>query len=288
MLLRADELGFGRRGPIDATAARAYHPGHRAGRHPAPRPRPPGRRLRVGKAAHRRRELAGLRSQARRTGVARRVRIYPYARAASPEARDRLARTAQREFRVLEGIEHQGIQRVLDYREAELGPALIFEHDPDVSSARSIPRAESTRPCSLAERLALVRQLGEAMAFAHGKRLYHRGLAPQNILVRNPDSDTPRLQITNWQVASRGEGSSAGMAMTTGTRARRRTSIRPGEALFRARGWRGKRRRRGAGRCLLARRDRLPHLRRSPARRQPARSARPAARRQRPAALRRR
>src|SRR5262249_8986899 len=43
----------------------------------------------------------------------------------------------------------------------------------------------------------------------------HRGLAPQNILVRDPDS--PRLQITNWQVASRGEGSSVGAAMTTGT-----------------------------------------------------------------------
>ena len=34
-------------------------------------------------------------------------------------------------LRVLEGLEHQGIQRVLDYREAELGPALVFEYDPD-------------------------------------------------------------------------------------------------------------------------------------------------------------
>jgi hypothetical protein len=48
------------------------------------------------------------------TGVNRRVRIYPYARAATPEARDRLARTARREFRVLEGVEHAGIQRVFD------------------------------------------------------------------------------------------------------------------------------------------------------------------------------
>ena len=71
---------------------------------------------------------------------------------------------------------------------------------------------------SLVQRLALVRQLAEAMSFAHGKSLYHRGLAPQNILVRNVESDTPRLQITNWQVASRGEGSSAGMAMTAGTK----------------------------------------------------------------------
>jgi serine/threonine protein kinase len=81
----------------------------------------------------------------------------------------------------------------------------------------SIATCRKNTPPSLSERLALVRQLGEAMAFAHGKSLYHRGVAPQNILVRNPESESPRLQITNWQVASRGEGSNAGMAMTRGT-----------------------------------------------------------------------
>jgi serine/threonine protein kinase len=105
---------------------------------------------------------------------------------------------------------------VLDYREAELGPALIFEYDPD---ALRLDRyiAQKHPILSLTERLALVRQLGEAMAFAHGKSLFHRGLAPRDILVRNPESDMPRLQITNWQVASRAQGSSAGMAMTKGT-----------------------------------------------------------------------
>jgi serine/threonine protein kinase len=117
---------------------------------------------------------------------------------------------------VLEGVEHAGIQRALDYREAELGPALVFEHDPDaIRLDRYLGRKLSG--LALGQRLALIRQLGEAMAYAHGKRLYHRGLAPQNILVRHPEDDTPRLQITNWQVASRGEGSSISGAMTAGT-----------------------------------------------------------------------
>ena len=55
------------------------------------------------------------------------------------------------------------------------------------------------------------------MAYAHGKRIYHRGLAPQSILVRDPDAATPRLQIMNWQVASRTGGTSAGGAATSGT-----------------------------------------------------------------------
>ena len=216
-LIRADELGLSRRGTSDIAVTRAWvraieQAGIRA----------PGRGRRVGDY-----ELGQLLGEgdnwqdfaARHaaTGVSRRIRVYPYARAADSEARDRLARTAEREFRVLEGVEHVGIQRVLDYREAELGPALVFEHD---SKAARFDRYLGQRHASLAldQRLALIRQLGEAMAYAHGKRLCHRGLAPQSILVRDPESDAPRLQITNWQVASRGEGTSVGSVMTTGTR----------------------------------------------------------------------
>jgi hypothetical protein len=196
-LIRADELGLGRGRTAGPAATRAWvraieQAGIRA----------PGRGRRVGDY-----ELGQLLGEGENwqdfagrhvaTGVNRRVRIYPYARAATPEARDRLARTAQREFRVLEGVEHVGIQRALDYREAELGPALVFEHDPN---AARLDRYLGQRLAGLAlsQRLALIRQLGEAMAYAHGKRLYHRGLAPQNILVRDPEGDTPRLQITRW------------------------------------------------------------------------------------------
>jgi len=217
MLLRADELGLGRRGPLDPAATRVVLRAiERAGI------RAPGRGRRVGDY-----ELGQLLGEGENwqdfaarhaaTGVARRVRVYPYARAATPEARDRLARTAKREASVLEGVEHVGIQGVLDYREAELGPALVFEHNP---KALRLDRFLSQRLVSLGldQRLALIRQLGEAMAYAHGKRLYHRGLAPQSILVRDPESDSPHLQVMNWQVASRGEGTTADAAATTGTR----------------------------------------------------------------------
>jgi serine/threonine protein kinase len=215
-LLRADELGLVRRSPSDSNAMRGLLRAiEQAGI------RPPGRGRRVGDY-----ELQEILTEGENwqdfaarhtaTGVARRVRMYPYARAASPEARDRLARTAQREFRVLEGVEHPGIQRVLDYREAEKGPALVFEHDPtSIRFDRFL--AQKQQSLSLSQKLELLRQLGEAMAYAHGKRLFHRGLAPQNILVRDPDGDAPRLQITNWQVASRAEGSLGGLAVTVGT-----------------------------------------------------------------------
>jgi hypothetical protein len=49
--------------------------------------------------------------------------------AATEQARKTLVRHAIREFQILEGIDHPGILKVRDYKETELGPALIFDHD---------------------------------------------------------------------------------------------------------------------------------------------------------------
>ena len=215
-LLRADELGLMRRTARDPSVTRAWL---RAVEQAGIRPPTRGRRIgdyELGQTLTEGDNWQDFIGKHTATGVSRRIRIYPYARASSPDDRDRLARTALREFKVLEGVEHVGIQRVLDYREAELGPALIYEHDP---KAERFDRFLARRgpSLSLEERLVLIRQIGEAMAYAHSKRLYHRGLAPQSIIVRDPEGPVPRLQITNWQVASRGEGASIGAALTSGT-----------------------------------------------------------------------
>ncbi|MGH7085842.1 MAG: BREX system serine/threonine kinase PglW, partial [Acetobacteraceae bacterium] len=215
-LIRASELGLGRAGAVDANAARAIvRAMELAGI------RSPGRGRRVGDY-----ELGQVLTEGddwqdfaakhASTGVARRVRIYPYARATSPEARERIARTAEREFRVLEGIDHPGIVRVFDYRETEHGPALVFEY---AASASRLDRFLAARlgTLPLETRLDLLRQLAEAVAYAHGKHVYHRGLAPQNVLVRERDREHPRLQVMNWQLAGRGAGSGSASPVTTGT-----------------------------------------------------------------------
>ena len=213
VLLHAEERGFGRRGTVDANGARGIVKAiEQAGI------RPPGRGRRVGDY-----ELGQLLTEGpdwkdyvakhTATGAARRVRIYPYAHA-TPEERDRMARTAKREFAVLEGVDYLGIQRALDLREAELGPALVFDYDPEAVRLDGY-LAQNHARLPLAERLGLIRQLGEAMAYAHGKRIYHRGLAPQNVLIHPPVEGTPRLQVINWQVATRGAGAGA---TTLGTR----------------------------------------------------------------------
>jgi serine/threonine protein kinase len=149
-------------------------------------------------------------------GSRRRVRLYAYAQAASKEARARLMRAAAREFQVLEGIEHPNILRVLDYRDTDRGPALIFEHDPEALRLDHFVR-ERGAEISPAIRLDLLRQIAEALQYAHEKRLYHRALSPSSILVREPLSERPRVKIMNWQTASRSDSGLPTLQRTTGT-----------------------------------------------------------------------
>lgn len=139
----------------------------------------------------------------------RRVRIYGVARAARAEERRTIERAARREFELLEGIRHDGILRVHDFREHETGPALLFEHDP---SARRLDHflAEQGAQLSVDQRLDLLRQIAEAIRYAHEKRLVHRALSPQSVLVVQPGSPRPRAVLFNWQTAARDLGSARG------------------------------------------------------------------------------
>lgn len=152
--------------------------------------------------------------------VHRRVRIYTLATASSPESRATRLRQARREFEVLEGIDHPSILRVRDYKDTELGPALIFDHDPKAVRLDHLLR-EKGETLTVTQRLQLVRDIAETLKYAHGKRLYHRALGPQSILVHDVDGGAMHLRLMNWQTASRNVGDSASpdtVHRTTGTR----------------------------------------------------------------------
>lgn len=152
--------------------------------------------------------------------IERRVRIYTVATASSPEARAAQVRLARREFEVLEGIDHPGILRVNDLKETELGPALIFDHDPKAVRLDHLLR-ERGPSLSITQRLQMVRDIAETLKYAHAKRLYHRALGPQSITVHGMDDGHLQLRLMNWQTASRNVGGASvpdTVHRTTGTR----------------------------------------------------------------------
>ncbi|MDZ7652857.1 MAG: protein kinase [Burkholderiaceae bacterium] len=118
-------------------------------------------------------------------GAKRRIRIYAYGSAASPDARAALARQAKREFSVLEGVDSPGIVKVLEYKETELGHALIFEFDPAAERLDHFMQRCGAQ-LDIGTRLHIIRSLAETIAYAHKRRLYHRALGPSCVLVRQP------------------------------------------------------------------------------------------------------
>jgi serine/threonine protein kinase len=134
--------------------------------------------------------------------IVRRVRIYNIAPKSSERDREFTHRAARREFQILEEIKHQGILEIHDFFEHDLGYALIFHHYPDALRLDHF-LAQRADSLTIDVKLNLLRQIAETLQYAHQKRLIHRSLSPQSILVTEADSDSPKIKIFNWQVGFR-------------------------------------------------------------------------------------
>lgn len=142
-------------------------------------------------------------------GGKRRIRLHLVESGATPDGREMIRRAARRDFQMTEALQHPGVLRALGYTEHEVGPAVVFEHDPkslrlDHFLAR---RGDRLGPDI---RLDHLRQAAEVVRYAHEKKVVHRGLCPRNMLVCDPDGPRPRVELFNWQVAYRAGGSSTG------------------------------------------------------------------------------
>ncbi|WP_431904542.1 BREX system serine/threonine kinase PglW [Micromonospora carbonacea] len=142
----------------------------------------------------------------------RRIRIYLVERNSGKAERASIERAARREMLALHGVNHPGIVRVDTMEPHEGGPALIFRHDPRAVRLDHFMAQHGDR-LEIGARLDMIRQLAEAVAYAHGRRLHHRALSARSVLVvpgprsRGEAEDEawlrPVVQISDWQAASR-------------------------------------------------------------------------------------
>ncbi len=129
-----------------------------------------------------------------------RVRQYTVAQAADEETRRKLQRAASREFQIIQTLNHPGILPVLDYKDHELGPALLFRYTDPHAERLDHYLARKSHELSTDERLNLLRQIADAIRHAHRKRVIHCALGPQSVLVTEANTKAPVLQVYNWQV----------------------------------------------------------------------------------------
>ncbi len=62
------------------------------------------------------------------------------------------------------------------------------------------------------DRLELLRQIAEAVAYANGRGVFHRSLSPSAVLIRPPSTTggPPSVRVTNWHTGARvAEGGTA-------------------------------------------------------------------------------
>jgi serine/threonine protein kinase len=142
-------------------------------------------------------------------GVKRRARQYLVARATSEEQRPHVQRAAEREFRLLQSLDHPNVLRAFDFKVHDFGPVLLFEHTPDAVRLDHYLTDKADR-IGPEVRLSILRQLADAVRHAHGRRIIHRALAPQSILVFQPDSTAPTVKVFNWQVGVRASETTSG------------------------------------------------------------------------------
>ncbi|MEX5712601.1 BREX system serine/threonine kinase PglW [Parafrankia sp. FMc6] len=164
----------------------------------------------------------------------RRVRIYLVERAAGEAERASREAVARREFLVLHGINHPGIVQVDGLENHEAGPALIFRHRPD--EMRLDHYLDQYGDClDAGTRLAMIRELAETVAYAHGRHLYHRALAARSVLVVPRAGRgwlSPRLMISDWQAAARDAGSGSGAPTSGLTTTSRALAVEPAARLL--------------------------------------------------------
>lgn len=139
-----------------------------------------------------------------------RIRFQVLPPGASESERRRTAAIADHEFRTMSRLNHEAILKPSDLVDAELGVGLVYPFE-EGWQRLDLWLAEQNGPLPIELQLSLVRQVGEALQYAHGNRVIHRGLTPHAVWVRpNPNGPGVRVQVRDWQTAgglTAGQGS---------------------------------------------------------------------------------
>ena len=136
-------------------------------------------------------------AQHQSTATFRRVRVFSVPLEGSVEQRNLAKRAAEREYKLTDTLRHPGILKPLQLLDTELGPALVYHYEPKAERLDHYLTARDSQ-LGLEERAELLRQLADVLRYTHTRRVCHRGLAPQSIMVTTR-LGRPELQVMDWQ-----------------------------------------------------------------------------------------
>lgn len=138
-----------------------------------------------------------------------RIRFLVTAPGAPAEERARVRRVGEHEFRIMSRLAHDGLLRPRDMVDAELGVGLVYPND-ERFQRLDLWLADQPAGVAVADQLSILRQVAEAVAYAHDNRVVHRGLTPNAVSVRAVAGGGVRALVGEWRSA----GALSGPALT--------------------------------------------------------------------------
>lgn len=108
------------------------------------------------------------------------------------------------ESRLLRGIRHPNVVRVLDLVAEGDRFGIVMEYVPDGDLRRSVPF-----PCPVPVALDLLAQVAEGLAAIHAAGITHRDLKPENVLVHRLPDGSLRARVTDFGVSHRSDSVSS-------------------------------------------------------------------------------
>ncbi len=132
-----------------------------------------------------------------------RVRVVPPG--AETQEVTRVRKIVEHEYRVMSRLTHDGVLKPRDLVDDDLGIGLVYSYD---ESYQRLDLWQTDRPqgVPLADQLSLLRQVAEAVGYAHGHRVVHRGLTPHAIWVKGQPDGGLRVLVGDWQTAGSATG----------------------------------------------------------------------------------
>src|SRR6266487_3976436 len=138
-----------------------------------------------------------------------RIRFLVTPPGATATARAKVRQVAEHEYRIMSRLANDRLLRPRDMVDNDLGVGLVYPLD-DRFQRLDLWLTDQAGKVSAADQLALLRQVAEAVAYAHRNRVVHRGLTPHAVLVRSLPDGGVRVLVGDWQSA----GMAAGPALT--------------------------------------------------------------------------
>ncbi|RLQ04570.1 BREX system serine/threonine kinase PglW [Micromonospora sp. BL1] len=139
-----------------------------------------------------------------------RIRFRVLPPTAGQQERASARRIAEHEFRIMSRLQHDGLLRPRDLVESELGIGLVYPYDQQWQRL-DLWLAGQDQGVPLATQLSMIRQIGEALQYAHNNRVVHRGLIPPAVWVRpvpGTQNDV-KVRVGDWQGAGSVQGAAA-------------------------------------------------------------------------------